>query len=95
MTFDLSLIDQAARTIRQRIKTGELSEACCMSSVATPVTEAWDMAQELAADSPLSSEQQQNILKFLNPVIKKQLDSGEPGDFDLIYERLLQLISLP
>ena len=95
MTFDLSLIDQAARSIRQRIETGELSEACCMSSVATPITEAWDSAQQLAENSPLSSEQQQALLLSLTPAIQKQLAASRTDDFDLIYERLLQLISSP
>ena len=82
ITFDSGLIDLAAGTIRQRIKTGELSEA-------------WEIAQELAAGSHLSSEQQQNILRSLDPAIQKQLYTGELDDFDLIYEQLLQLISSP
>jgi hypothetical protein len=95
MAFNIDLINQAAEKIKRQIETGEISEACCMASIATPVTEAWEIAQELAEQSQLSQEQQHTILSFLNPDIQKLLISSSYDDFDLIYERLLQLISLP
>ena len=92
MSFDLNIINQAAEKIRQQPGTGEIGEACCMSGRASPVTESWDAAQELEEKANLSDAQQQTILKALNPGIRKQMESTGFDDFDLIYERLLQLV---
>jgi len=92
MSFDLNLIIQAAEQITQKIKTGEITEACCMSATSSPVTEAWDLAKQLADNTHLSTTQQQIILKNLNPVSRKQLESSGFDDFDLIYEQILQLV---
>ncbi len=92
MYFDLNQINQAAEQIQQQLRTGEIGEVCCMSGMASPVTESWEAAQELAEKADLSAAQQQTILKALNPVIRKQMEFTGFDDFDLIYEWLLQLV---
>jgi len=94
MSFNLKVIDAAAETVLLKIKNGELGEACCMSAVNSPTTEAWELAGQLAEKTALSKSQQESILEALNPQIQEHLKSTGFDDFDLIYERLLQLISL-
>ena len=94
MPFDMNRIDQAAGRIRQRIGSGEIAAACCMSAAATPVTESWEAARELAEGACLSATQRQMLLQALNPIIRKQAETGRLDDFDLIYERILQLVAV-
>ncbi|VAW54975.1 hypothetical protein MNBD_GAMMA06-218 [hydrothermal vent metagenome] len=90
---DLNIINQAAKKIMRQVASGDISEACCMSAAATPVTESWDVAKVLTAKIQLTAAQQQTLLKKLKPEIQQQLESTGFDDFDLIYERLLQLVS--
>jgi len=92
MSFDLNLINQVAEQIQQQLGAGEIGEFCCMSGRASPITESWEAALKLAEKENLSATQQQTILKVLDPVIRKQMESSGFDDFDLIYERLLQLV---
>ncbi len=94
MPFDIKLIDQAAEQIQQRLASGEIVEACCMSAMTTPVTESWEAARELAENASLSTGQQQVLLQGLSPLVRKQLEATGFDDFDLIYERILQLIAV-
>ena len=92
MAFDLTLIYQASEKMLQQKRAGEIVEACCMAAMNTAVTESWEVAGELAEKARLSDEQQQTLLQALSPVVQKQLLSTGFDDFDLIYERLLQLV---
>jgi len=94
MSFNLNAINTAAETILLKINKGELTEACCMSAVNSPTTEAWEIAGQLTENVALSKSQQESILEALNPQIREHLKSTGFDDFDLIYERLLQLILL-
>jgi len=89
---DLKPIRQAAEKIQQQLGNGEISEIYCMTALATPVTESWDAALQLADDLPLSPDQQRTLLSSLTPTIQKQLKTTGFDNFDLIYERLLQLV---
>jgi len=93
MSFKLKTIDAAAETILLKIKNGEPGEACCMSAVNSPITDSWEIAGQLVENTVLSKSQQKSILDALNPQIREHLKSTGFDDFDLIYERLLQLIS--
>jgi mannose-6-phosphate isomerase class I len=93
MSFELKAIDAAAEAILLKIKNGELGEACCMSAVNSPIAESWEIAGQLAENTVLSKSQQERILDALNPQIREHLKSTGFDDFDLIYERLLQLIA--
>lgn len=94
MPFEMYLIDQAAGQIRQRLANGEIVEACCMSAMTTPVTESWEAARELAENADLSTRQQKILLQVLSPLVRKQLETTGFDDFDLIYERILQLVAV-
>ncbi len=74
------------------MRSGKIVASCSVSFLGTPITESWDAAQELAKNSCLSTEQQQIILKTLDASVRKQIESAKFDDFDLIYERLLQLV---
>ena len=56
MNFSLTCIEEAADQIIQKLKSGEIKEACCMASISSPVTEAWDKAHELLINASLSYE---------------------------------------
>lgn len=88
----LSQIDKEAKAIKQKVKTGELIEGCCMSSIHTPTVEAWCIAEELTENATLSDVQQQKLFSKLDNNIQMQLETTGYDDFDLVYERLLQLI---
>ncbi len=92
IAMNLDFIDQAAEKIQQQLRTGEVFEACCMSAVSTPVTESWEVTQELVKENSLTSVQQQVLLRVLSTKIQQQLNVTGFDDFDLIYERLLQLV---
>jgi len=88
----IDFIDKAAEKIKWQINSGEIVEACGMTAAATPVTESWEIAQELAENNSLTHEQQHSILNALEPAIQQQLKAMSFDDFDLIYGRLLQLV---
>lgn len=91
MSFNLAQIEKQAEKIRLKIRSGELIDGCCMSAVQTPVREAWEIAQELTENETLSDVQKQKLFSKLDRDIQSQLESAGYDDFDLIYERLLQL----
>lgn len=93
MKFDLSKIDLAAKQVQQKLESGELSLGCPMSTIASPVIEAWDLAHELAEGVVLTDRQRRQILNLLDRQIRQHMDRTRYDDFDLIYERLVQLIS--
>ena len=47
MTLTIFDIENKAREILQKIKSGELIEACCMSTIQTPTIEAREIATSL------------------------------------------------
>jgi len=65
-----------------------------MSAMTTPVTESWEAARELAENADLSTGQQKILLQGLSPLVRKQLEAAGFDDFDLIYERILQLVAV-
>jgi Spy/CpxP family protein refolding chaperone len=93
MTFDLSKIDLAAIQIQQKLEAGELSLGCAMSTIASPVIEAWDLAHEMAEGVVLTDQQRQKLLNLLDQQIRQQMETTRYDDFDLIFERLVQLVS--
>ncbi len=93
MPDNLTRIDKAAETILDKLANGEIFQACSMSAMATPVTESWEIAEELAKTIQLSDTQQKSLLMALPPVVQKQLQATGFDDFDLIYERLLQRVA--
>jgi hypothetical protein len=93
MSFELTSIDLAAEQIAAKLKSGELTEGCSMAILFSPVTEAWDKAQALATTAELSAEQQQHLLACLDQQTRQHFEATRYEDFDLIYERLLQLVS--
>ena len=92
LTADIDFIQEAAVKIKRQIKSGEIAEACCMTAAPTPVTESWEVAQEWTVNNSLTFEQQHALLSLLKPEVKYQLETSGFDDFDLIYERLLQLV---
>ncbi len=94
MNFCLAEIDNEAENIIQKIRSGKLIEGCSMSAIQTPTIEAWEVAQELASKSTLSSKDKQDIYSKLPKEVRLQLAATKYDSFDLIYERLLQLINL-
>jgi len=93
MSFDLNHIEDAAKRILSRLASGELQDACCMSAASTPVKEAWDAAEAIVEEyESLTEGQQQMIFSQLSDATQAQLIRSGYDDFDLVYERLLQLI---
>lgn len=93
MSFNLAQIEKQADKIRQMLKSGELVDGCCMSAVQTPAKEAWERAGELIENETLSYNQKQELFSILGQDIQSQLVSDDYDDFDLVYERLLQIIN--
>lgn len=93
MNLCLTDIENEAENIILKIKTGELIDGCSMSAIQTPTMEAWGIAQELAEKSTLSSKDKQDIFSKLAKDVQSQLAATKYDSFDLIYERLLQLIN--
>lgn len=93
MSFNLALIEKKAEKIRQMLKSGKLIDGCCMSAAQTPVREAWEIAQELTENETLSDVLKQKLFSNLDEEIQSQLETAGYDDFDLVYERLLQLSS--
>ena len=91
MSFNLAQIEKEAEKIQLKLKSGELVDGCCMSPVQTPTKEAWEIAQELTENDTLSFVQRRELFSMLNKDIQSQLESSGYDDFDLVYERLLQL----
>lgn len=94
MSLSLEQIERAAQQIIQKLETGELSEGCCMASIQTPVTEAWELAGALTENEFLPETQKQTLFSQLDKSVQSQLTSSGYDDFDLVYERLLQLSNL-
>jgi len=92
MSFTSSYIEKEAEKILQKIRSGELIDGCCMSAAQTPTTEAWEIAINLSDNSALSSIQKTEIFSKLDKDVQSQLEATNYDDFDLVYERLLQLI---
>jgi hypothetical protein len=92
MKLSLHMVFLQAIKLDAMIISGELIDACSMSAVQTPVKEAWCMADELAEQGKLSVNEQDKLLFLLSDDIRKQLETTEFDDFDLIYEYFLQLI---
>jgi hypothetical protein len=93
MNYCLTNINKEADKIIQKIKSGELMEGCCMSTIQTATTEAWEVAQALAEIDPLSSSDKEDVFSKLDKDVQSQLITTNYDSFDLIYERLLQLIN--
>jgi len=55
MSLSLEQIELAAKQIVQKLESGELVKGCSMSALQTPITEAWELAQELVEKNALSS----------------------------------------
>jgi hypothetical protein len=92
MNISITDIDKEAEKIIHKIKSGELIDGCSMSAIQTPTTEAWERAQELTDSGALSPISAKEILSKLDEHVQSQLVPNY-DDFDLIYERLLQLIT--
>ena len=93
MNISLSNIEKEAEKIICKIQEGKLIDGCCMSAVQTPTMEAWEIAQQLAESGTLPSQCKQELFSKLDKDVQSQLEATKYDDFDLIYERLLQLIN--
>ena len=91
MSLSLEQIEQAAEQIIKKLESGELKEGCCMASIQTPVTEAWELAGQLTENDGLLDVQKQELFSQLDKSVQLQLKSSGYDDFDLVYERLIQL----
>jgi len=85
-------IHSAAQDILLRVESGELEDGCCMAAASTPVREAWEAAEALVEKGALTGSQKANILLSLDDHTRRTLKLSNADDFDLIYEKLLQLI---
>lgn len=92
MRISLKTVIQEAEKIRFKLDSGELVDGCCMSSIQTPVKEAWEVAEVISEQGELSTEDQEKLLSMLNGETKSQMLDTKFDDFDLIYEYFLQLI---
>jgi hypothetical protein len=95
MSFDLAQLEKEAKKIRLKLKAGELVDGCCMSPTQSPAREAWEIAEELTDNNPLSIAQRLELLSKLGTDIQSQLQATGYDDFDLVYERLLHVALLP
>ena len=95
MSFDLAQLEKEAKKIRLKLKAGELVDGCCMSPTQSPSREAWEIAEELTDNNPLSIAQRLELLSKLGTDIQSQLQATGYDDFDLVYERLLHVALLP
>ena len=93
MSFNLAQIEKEAESIRQMLKSGELVDGCCMSAVQTPAKEAWERAGELTENETLTDNHKHKLFSILEQDIQSQLEIAGYDDFDLVYERLLQIIN--
>ena len=91
MSLNSEQIEQAAAQIIQKLESGELNQGCCMASMHTPVTEAWGLAVELTNNDSLMAAQKQALFSHLDKSVQLQLENSGYDDFDLLYERLIQL----
>ena len=91
MSLSLEQIEQAAEQIIQKFESGEIKEGCCMASIQTPVTEAWELAGQLTENDSLLDAQKQELFSQLDKSVQLQLKSSDCDDFDLVYESLIQL----
>ena len=64
-----------------------------MSALQTPTMEAWEIVQQLTESGTLSPQCKQELFSKLDKDVQSQLEATKYDDFDLIYERLLQLIN--
>lgn len=93
MSSTISVIENEAQKIILKIKSGELIDGCSMSAIQTPTIEAWEVATNICEIIELTSMQKTAIFSKLGREVRSQLGNARYDDFDLIYERLLQLIN--
>ncbi|HHJ35033.1 MAG TPA: hypothetical protein ENJ87_04640 [Gammaproteobacteria bacterium] len=92
MELTLEQIDKEADRIKEKCQSGELMDGCSMSAIQTPAREAWDVAHELIENNMMTALQRKEVFSSLDKNIRSQLDDYRYNNFDLVYERLLQLI---
>ncbi|MFT7414180.1 MAG: hypothetical protein ACI9FO_000838 [Methylophagaceae bacterium] len=66
MSLDLTDIELIAAQILQQLHSGEIHNGCSMSAVSSPVTEAWDRANELAEKVNISPAKKKNLINRLD-----------------------------
>jgi hypothetical protein len=92
MSFTTSDIEKEAEKIVQKIRFDEHPDGCCMSAAETSTTETWEIATLISDNNALSAIQKMEIFSKLDKEVQAQLAATDYDDFDLVYERLLQLI---
>jgi len=93
MNLSSVMIEKEAHKILLMINSGELRSGCCMSAIQTPITEVWEKAQDLTEKGSLLAIEKNEIFSKLNKTTQAHLEFTGYDDFDLVYERLLQLIN--
>ena len=90
MMISLEAVSQELNRILQKIKSGELADGCCVSTIQSPVKEAWEVTESITSRGSLHEKARESLFNLLNDKSRELFQATGYDDFDLIYEYLLQ-----